>query len=141
MVCFAIYSASNAVAQAHRAVLEPWGLSYTQYVALVGVAAAPGGLTVRELGERLHLDSGTLSPLLTRLEERGLVARERTDADKRVVRVRLTDAGRDVRTELDKAIACLTQAYGFTTTEQAHDLIARLRTITDGMHELTASRR
>ncbi|MDO9396113.1 MAG: MarR family transcriptional regulator, partial [Herbiconiux sp.] len=98
MVCFALYSASNAVAQAHRAALEPWGLTYTQYIALVELAAGPtDGLAVSELGRRLALDSGTLSPLLRRLDQRGLVSRERRSRDERVVTVSLTADGRRTR--------------------------------------------
>ncbi|WP_290802869.1 MarR family transcriptional regulator [Herbiconiux sp.] len=145
MACFALYSASNAVGQAHRAALAPWNLTYTQYIALVVLAdaAAPAdasagagasaGLTVGELGTRLGLDSGTLSPLLRRLEARGLVARERVSADERVVTVSLTDAGRTTRAELAEAVACLTPAYGLGSVDELHQLIASLRGIAEGM--------
>ncbi|MDD0857840.1 MarR family transcriptional regulator [Arthrobacter alpinus] len=78
MVCFAIYSASNAVSKAHKVALEPWELTYTQYIALLELSTAPEGLTVSDLGKRMSLDSGTLSPVLRRLAERGLVSRSRT---------------------------------------------------------------
>jgi len=133
MACFALYSASNAVGQAHRAALAPWNLTYTQYLALVVLADATAGLTVSELGARLGLDSGTLSPLLRRLESRGLVSRERRSADERVVTVSLTDAGRTTRAELAGAVACLTPAYGLGSLDELHQLIASLRGIAEGM--------
>ena len=139
MACFALYSASNAVGQAHRAALAPWNLTYTQYIALVVLAdaadpaGASAGLTVTELGMRLGLDSGTLSPLVRRLEARGLVVRERRSADERVVTVSLTDAGRTTRAELADAIACLTPAYGLGSVDELHQLIASLRGIAEGM--------
>ena len=141
MVCFAVYSAANAVAQAHRAALEPWGLTYTQYIALIEVAGTSAGLTVGELGRRMQLDSGTLSPLLRRLDERGLVTRERRSADERVVTVTATDAGRSVRGELAEAIACVNAAYGFGSREEASELITSLNRVAAGMHELTATTR
>lgn len=136
MACFALYSASNAVSQAHRAALAPWNLTYTQYIALVVLADASdasAGLTVSELGARLGLDSGTLSPLVRRLEGRGLVTRERRSTDERMVTVSLTDAGRTTRAELAEAVACLTPAYGIGSVDELHHLIASLRGIADGM--------
>lgn len=160
MACFALYSASNAVGQAHRAVLAPWNLTYTQYIALVVLAdaadaadesdtedaprapresRAQAGLTVSELGSRLGLDSGTLSPLVRRLEARGLVSRERRSADERVVTVSLTDAGLTTRAELADAVACLTPAYGLGSVDELHQLIASLRGIAEGMRAQAAA--
>lgn len=139
MVCFAIYSASNAVAKAHRAVLEPWELTYTQYIALLETGSSSDGLTVRELGARMHLDSGTLSPLLRRLEDRGLISRVRSSADERVVTATLTEAGSAVLTELLGSLDGLRDAYGFESAEQAHRLIAELQRITEGMRRLAAA--
>ncbi len=139
MVCFAIYSASNAVAQAHRAVLAPWQLTYTQYIALLEVSGSPEGLTVSDLGERMHLDSGTLSPLLRRLEQRGLVARERNAQDERIVTVTATHAGQSTRRDLSEAISSINLAYGFRSMESAHTLVASLNRITDGMRQLKAA--
>jgi len=75
LVCFAIYSAANSTSQAYRQVLAPWNLTYTQYLVLV--VLSDGDRTVTTLGHELGLDSGTVSPLLARLEARGLVVRER----------------------------------------------------------------
>ncbi|RZS31188.1 MarR family transcriptional regulator [Herbihabitans rhizosphaerae] len=95
-VCFALYSASRAVTQLYRPVLDSLGLTYPQYLVLI-VLWERGPTTVKDLGTALRLDSGTLSPLLKRLESAGLVARERRAEDERSVRVRLTDKGDELR--------------------------------------------
>ncbi len=139
MLCFALYSASNAVAQAHRAALAPWNLTYTQYVALVELAVSPSGLAVSELGRRMSLDSGTLSPLLRRLEQRGLVRRERRSSDERVVIASATEAGRATVDELAESIRCLNAGYGLESMADAGSLVAALHRIASGMHEVTAA--
>lgn len=139
MVCFAIYSASNAVAKAHKAVLAPWELTYTQYIVLLETDAVPSGMTVSELGARMNLDSGTLSPLLRRLDARGLVTRSRTSPDERVVTVTITDAGADMLAELRGNLSGLRGAYGFDSQAQADHLVAELHRITEGMRHLAAS--
>jgi DNA-binding MarR family transcriptional regulator len=95
-ICFALYSASRAVTSRYRDLLEPLGVTYPQYLVLL-VLWETGGSTVNGLGERLQLESGTLSPLLRRLEQAGLVTRARTAEDERVVRVTLTPAGSKLR--------------------------------------------
>lgn len=95
-ICFALYSASRAVTSRYRELLEPLGVTYPQYLVLL-VLWETGWSTVNGLGERLQLESGTLSPLLRRLEQAGLVARARTAEDERVVRVTLTPAGTKLR--------------------------------------------
>ncbi|OZB81158.1 MAG: MarR family transcriptional regulator, partial [Microbacterium sp. 14-71-5] len=84
MVCFALYAATRATTQAYRALLEPWGLTYPQYLVLVTLWL-DGEQTVSSLGDRLQLDSGTLSPLLRRMESSDLIVRERRSSDERVV--------------------------------------------------------
>lgn len=100
-VCFALYAASRAATSAYRHALASVGLTYPQYLALLALWEQDG-LTVRELGEKLVLDSGTLSPLLSRMESAGLVDRSRSADDGRSVRVHLTDAGRQLRSEAEK---------------------------------------
>lgn len=139
MVCFAIYSASNAVAKAHKAVLAPWELTYTQYVVLLETDATAGGMTVSELGARINLDSGTLSPLLRRLDARGLVSRSRISPDERVVTVGITEDGAAMLEELRCSLAGLRAAYGFESQEQANSLVAELHRITEGMRHLAVS--
>lgn len=95
-LCFALYSATRAMTQAYAPLLAPLGLTYPQYLAML-VLWEDDDLAVKDLGARLELDSGTLTPLLKRLEALGLVARARDAADERVVRVRLTQKGRSLR--------------------------------------------
>jgi DNA-binding MarR family transcriptional regulator len=92
-LCFALYAASRAVVQAYQPLLGPLGLTYPQYLVLL-VLWEEADIPVKRLGERLRLDSGTLTPLLKRMETAGLVTRRRDAADERVVRIGLTDAGR-----------------------------------------------
>ena len=97
-LCFALYSASNLVTRLYRPLLEPLGLTYPQYLAMMALCErAPQ--TMGELSRRLRLDSGTLQPLFTRLESRGLVTRARDAEDERRVLVTLTDEGQALRAE------------------------------------------
>ncbi len=100
-MCFALYAASRATTAAYRRVLDTVGLTYPQYLVLLALWEADG-LTVGELGRRLQLDSGTLSPLLRRLASNGLVTRSRPDRDARRVVVRLTDQGQGMRAEAER---------------------------------------
>jgi len=95
-VCFAIYSAMHAVNKAYMPLLEKIALTYPKYLAMLVLWEADD-VTVKELGERLLLDSGTLTPLLKRLESMGLVQRARDPKDERKVRLFLTGKGRDLR--------------------------------------------
>lgn len=107
-LCFALYAASGLVTRAYRPLLEPLGLTYPQYLAML-VLWERGAATVGELGEALALDSGTLTPLLKRLEAAGLVSRRRDPADERRVIVDLTEAGRALKAraaDVPAALAC-----------------------------------
>lgn len=137
-VCFAMYAASHATTQAYREVLKPWNLTYPQYLSLVVLAT--GERTVSELGDELSLDSGTLSPLLRRLEARDLVARRRDSGDERVVRVSLTDAGRELHSAVIAAAGCLVPAFLDSGRDLA-DLLAQLGAITANMRALAADLR
>lgn len=95
-VCFALYRASRAVTQMYRAVLDELGLTYPQYLVML-VLWERGPTSVKDLGVALDLDSGTLSPLLKRLEAADLVTRSRRADDERSVQVELTAAGRLLR--------------------------------------------
>jgi len=95
-LCFALYSASHAMTRVYRPLLEPLGLTYPQYLVLL-VLWEQDDRTLSDLGERLGLDSGTLTPLVKRLEAQGLLRRQRDAADERRVRVQLLDAGRALR--------------------------------------------
>ena len=96
-LCFALYSASRAVTRAYGPLLAEIGLTYPQYVTMLALWESPTPMGVGELGTRLHLDSGTLTPLLKRLEHAGLVTRTRDAADERRVLIALTDDGLALR--------------------------------------------
>ncbi|MFG2691965.1 MarR family winged helix-turn-helix transcriptional regulator [Kitasatospora sp. NPDC048407] len=95
-ICFSLSAASRAFGSVYRTALKDLGLTYPQYLVML-VLWQHHELPVKQLGERLRLDSGTLSPLLKRLEATGLIARERSPQDERSVIVSLTQAGRDLR--------------------------------------------
>jgi DNA-binding MarR family transcriptional regulator len=107
-LCFPLYAAANAIGRAYSPLLEPLGLTYPQYlVMLVLWESAP--LSVGQVGERLLLDSGTLTPLLKRLESAGLVKRRRDPDDERRVLVDLSIAGRRLKAKaraVPEALAC-----------------------------------
>ena len=95
-LCFLLYGASRAVTQLYQPLLAPLGLTYPQYLVML-VLWEEDGASVRTLCDRLYLDSGTLTPLLTRLSSAGLIRRVRSKADARVVDIQLTAAGRKLK--------------------------------------------
>ena len=95
-LCFALYAASRALTRAYQPLLEPLGLTYPQYLVCLALWERDGR-SVNELGTCLALDSGTLTPLLKRLQQAGLVERRRSTEDERVVHIHLTAAGRALR--------------------------------------------
>jgi DNA-binding MarR family transcriptional regulator len=117
-LCFALYSSSLAMTRLYKPLLEPLGLTYPQYLALL-VLWESDGIAVGSLGERLFLDSGTLTPLLKRLEAAGLVRRERCADDERRVLVHLTTEGRALRSRAQPIPRALASATGCSTAELA----------------------
>lgn len=133
-LCFALYAASLAMTKAYKPLLAPLGLTYPQYLVLL-VLWEGDGIAVSHLGERLTLDSGTLTPLLKRLEAQGLLLRRRDPADERRVLLDLTPAGRALRDQavaVPQAIACASacdlQQIGALAT-QLHGLRRQLQAI------------
>ncbi|MEW5356318.1 MarR family winged helix-turn-helix transcriptional regulator [Streptomyces sp. 16-176A] len=124
-VCFSLHAASRAFNGVYRVLLKELGLTYPQYLVML-VLWEHGEQPVKRLGERLRLDSGTLSPLLKRLEAAGLVHRERSAHDERSVEVRLTDKGTALRARALQVPRRIMAATGFTLEE-----IAALRTTLD----------
>ena len=108
-LCFALYSASLAMTRLYKPLLDELHLTYPQYIAMLALWERDG-LMVSELGERLSLDSGTLTPLLKRLETLGLVARIRDVQDERRVHITLTPAGRKLKTRAAKIPGCILAA-------------------------------
>ena len=138
MVCFAVYASARATTQAYRALLAPWGLTYAQYLVLV-VLWTEGDQSVSDLGEHLQLDSGTLSPLLRRMEASGLVLRERRDRDERVVTVTLTERGRELRVELAGLPARIAAGTGLPDRAAADSLIETLHHLNLSMRSASAA--
>jgi DNA-binding MarR family transcriptional regulator len=128
-LCFALYSSSLAMTKLYKPLLEPLGLTYPQYLVLL-VLWEQDGVAVGALGERLFLDSGTLTPLLKRLESAGLVRRERSVDDERRVLVHLTDEGRALRARARGIPRALAAAPGCSAAEVAGltGRLQRLRT-------------
>ena len=110
-VCFGLYSASRAVTSLYRAVLADLDLTYPQYLVMLALWERDDRL-VKELGAELNLDSGTLSPLLKRLESTGVVKRTRQADDERAVRVSLSDAGKALREKAAGIPAVIGEAMG-----------------------------
>ena len=108
-VCFALYSASLAMTKLYKPLLDRIGLTYPQYLVML-VLWEQDGVTVSELGERLFLDSGTLTPLLKRLEAQGQIARLRDVQDERRVRITLTAEGRALRDQAEAIPQCVLQS-------------------------------
>ena len=108
-LCFALYSTSLAMTKVYKPLLEELGLTYPQYLAML-VLWEKDGLMVSELGEKLYLDSGTLTPLLKRLESSGLISRIRAVEDERRVHITLTTAGRKLKLKASKIPDCILSA-------------------------------
>lgn len=107
-ICFPLYSAANAVVRAYRPLLEQLDLTYLQYMVMM-LLWEHQSMSVKALGEKLTLDSGTLTPLLKRLEGKALVVRGRSQQDERVRVITLTDEGRGLRDRaraVPQAMAC-----------------------------------
>lgn len=129
MVCFSLYSASRATTQAYRALLAPWGLTYPQYLVLA-ILWHEGEQSIRSLGDAMQLDSGTLSPLVRRLEQAGFLRKQRSTDDERVVMVQLTPEGQALRADLAKIPAEVAGFSGIHDDEHRRRLIGELRELT-----------
>ena len=117
-LCFALYSTSLAMTRVYKPLLSALGITYPQYLALL-VLWEDDGLSVGELGKRLFLDSGTLTPLLKRLESLTLVSRLRAVDDERRVRITLTPAGRALRAKAAQIPGCILSATQCSVAELA----------------------
>lgn len=115
-LCFALYSSSLLMTKLYKPMLDEIGLTYPQYLAMLALWEEDG-VTVSALGGRLYLDSGTLTPLLKRLEKAGLIARERNAEDERQVLVRLTQAGRALKRQAAAIPRKLAASSGVPVTE------------------------
>ncbi len=132
-LCFAVYSANHAFNRVYKPLLDDLKLTYPQYLAMV-LLWNRDGQSVSELGEKLFLESNTLTPLLKRLAALGYVTRGRDEADERQVRVRLTETGRALRARAKEVPACILSASGLSGDE-ANDLHTRIATLRDRLRE------
>lgn len=135
-LCFALYAASRRMTATYRPLLDALGLTYPQYLVML-VLWERDALTVRELGERLQLDSGTLTPLLKRLEQAGLLGRRRRESDEREVEITLTQAGHTLHeraTDIPSCIAtrlCMTADAAKRLRDELKSLAAQLAASSD----------
>lgn len=130
-LCFALYSSSLAMTKLYKPLLEPLGLTYPQYLAML-VLWEQDGISVSTLGQRLSLDSGTLTPLLKRMESAGLIVRRRASEDERRVDIYLTETGRllkeqalSIPSQLACAAACSLEELS-SLTRRLHELRQQL---------------
>jgi len=136
-LCFSVYSTAHAFTRLYTSLLKSLDVTYTQYLVLL-VLWEEDGPTVKALGERLSLDSGTLTPLLRRLEEAGYVHRVRAERDQRCMHVYLTEHGRGVRPDVHDVRRCVFEATGLNFDE-LKDLQGRLETLRSAL-DSTAQR-
>lgn len=126
-LCFAVYSANLAFGRVYRPILDKLGLTYTQYVTLVALGEEDDQ-RVGDIGDKLFLESNTLTPILKKLEQLGLVDRRRDPADERQVRVKVTPAGRKLQQQVESSAAELIEATGLGDDfAEVQQTVARLR--------------
>ncbi len=140
-VCFALYDVSRAITRLYGPLLAELGLTYPQYLTMLVLWESDGPTSVGDLGARLHLDSGTLTPLLKRLETTGLVDRRRDPVDERRVLVTLTDDGRNLQERAVDVPGCVIAAMGIDlpTLLTLRDSAKRLVESIDATSELEAA--
>ena len=98
-LCFSLYATSKEIIRRYKPLLDKFDITYTQYITLL-VLWEQDGLTVKTLGERLYLDSGTLTPLLTKLENKGLIVKQKDTKDSRETTIRLSGKGREFKEKI-----------------------------------------
>ncbi|MBO6202772.1 MAG: MarR family transcriptional regulator [Selenomonas sp.] len=120
-LCFPLYACAREVVKAYRPHLDVLGLTYTQYITMM-VLWEEGKVSVRDLGRKLHLDSGTLTPLLKKLESKGYLKRERSTVDERVVIACITEEGRKLKRAAAKIPQAMSQEITDFPMEDAQEL-------------------
>lgn len=135
-LCFVLYAASRAVTQMYRPLLAGLGLTYPQYLVML-VLWERDGLTVNEIGEKLQLDSGTLTPLLKKLEIKGLLKRERDKDDERRVLISLLDKGKELKKQAVQVPEELLCRSGLSL-EEFRDIKGRITGLVDTMKNRTS---
>ena len=133
-LCVALYNATRAITGCYRPLLDEIGLTYSQYTVML-VLWEHDTTTLRDLGAALHLDSGTLSPMLKRLERAGFVTRMRGTDDERMLHVTITEEGRRIQPHASEAQRCVEETTGLDAEtiaalrDRLNDLAARTRAI------------
>ena len=130
-ICFRLYAASRSITRCYQPLLAELGLTYPQYLVML-VLWEHGSLTVKGIGQRLMLDSGTLTPLLKRLEQSELITRKRSAEDEREVQIALTDAGGALRERATAVPPGLFKQMGMPLAD-----LTQLRTLLDQLIENT----
>lgn len=134
-LCFALYTASHAVMRAYRPLLSDLELTYPQYLTLLALWEEPDhARSVGAIGERLHMETGTLTPILKRLEAAGIVERRRDPDDERRVLVRLTDDGAALRDRVASVPEALSACVGLNA-DTAIRLRDELRRVTTALED------
>ncbi|MEV8254508.1 MarR family transcriptional regulator [Rhodoglobus sp. NPDC076762] len=137
MLCFGLYAAARAMNRRYTTLLAPWGLTYPQYLVLIVLWEQPS-VTISEIADKLMLDLGTTSPLVKRLEERGLLSRERSVSDERRVVVAATGQGLAMQEQLAHIPGCIADATNITfpeftsTLSTLHSVTSHLSTASAG---------
>ncbi|WP_320128206.1 MarR family transcriptional regulator [uncultured Sphaerochaeta sp.] len=132
-LCFALYVCSKEIIKKYKPLLEPFGLTYTGYITLLALWEQDG-VTVKDLGERLFLDSGTLTPVLKKLEASGFVDRNRNKNDERSVTITLTDKGR--RTQ--QSALSIPREMGCTITSNSRFGMDEMSTLLKDLHTVSS---
>ncbi|MEM7685072.1 MAG: MarR family transcriptional regulator [Pseudomonadota bacterium] len=132
LICFAAYSVSHAFNQVYRPLLDDIGLTYPQYLVML-LLWRGDDRTVKEIGQAMHLESNTLTPMLKRLEAIGLIKRARDTKDERVVRVKLTKAGIEKQKAAKHIPSCVARATGL----ESEDLSKLVQNLGDLRAQLT----
>lgn len=132
-MCFHLYAASKEVIRCYKPFLDPLDLTYTQYLALL-VLWEQGTVSVKELGEKLYLDSGTMTPVLKKLESKGYIRRTRALQDERSVLISLTEEGQALKAKAEHIPASVCDKINLTEDEKQL-MQQMLRRILDGLRD------
>ncbi|MEX2785499.1 MarR family winged helix-turn-helix transcriptional regulator [Streptococcus sp. H49] len=133
-LCFAIYNSNRLLNQFYKKSLSPFGLTYTQYLVLLALWEKDGQ-SLQALGQKLNLASNTLTPLLRRLEDKGLLMRLRPEKDQRQLIVQLTDRGEKLQEEVEKVLnSCLSEVT-FFSADKLRDMIKDQQDLAEALKE------
>ncbi len=130
-LCFSLYVCSKEIIRKYKPLLDPYGLTYTGYIILLALWEEDN-ITVKELGKRLYLDSGTLTPMLKKMEAQGYITRTRSASDERNVYIALTQKGKNLKTdavEIPKCLICelqLTPQFAYELLQGLHTMMQKL---------------